>query len=184
MWKLTLLGSTAWAAPGCCGSESLPRTSATNSQAKSLEPFCTCGPGWRGKEGGQGEGGVRLVWGPPWPTTWPSGLPMATSARILGVLWVGEGWRTSSAFPFFKESEFHLVQFSQTVTTQRDPGDVGCKSRAQWGPQHVSLKCYRQPDTMVHPTPLDKGKSVQGIYACEKNQTKTRILAKMATWKW
>lgn len=105
---------------------------------------------------------------------------MATSARILGVLWVGERRRTSSAFPFFKEGEFHLVQFSQMVTTQRDPGDVGWESRAQWGPQHVSLKCYHQPDTMVHPMPLDKGKLVQGVYACEKNQTENRILAKMA----
>lgn len=51
------------AAPGCCGSESLPRTSITNSQAESPEPFRVCGPQGRGRrEVGEGdEAGVRTT---------------------------------------------------------------------------------------------------------------------------
>lgn len=172
MSKRRLLGATAWAAPCCCGSESLPHTSGpVPATLLHLVAF----RGARREAGNGDKAGMR--------TTLTHNLTFSLAhGHFLQKSWgaVGRvGVENQFHFPLLQGGRIPSCPVLLNRPRGRGLGEhTGHSGGLDDG---ASRKWYYQPDSTFLPMPLDKRKSAQGEHACERgNQTEDRILAKMA----
>lgn len=180
MSKRRLLGATAWAAPYCCVSESLPHTSGPVPGPSPCNPFTSCG--LRGCQEGGWEGG----WGwyedhlDPQPDLQP--CPWPFPPEILGGCGWGRGWEPVPLSPSSRRADSIL-----SSSPKQTQGTWARRAhRAQWRPR------WRRVSQVVLSTRLHVSSHASGqkeisagrTRMWERNQTEDRILAKMAAWKW
>lgn len=155
MSKRRLLGATAWAAPYCCVSESLPHTSGPVPGPSPCNPFTSCGlrgcqeGGW---EGGRGWYEDHLAHGHFLQKSW---------GAVGGV-----GVKNQFHFPLLQGGRTPSCPVLLNRPRGRGLGEhTGHSGGLDAG---ASRKWYYQPDSTFLPMPLDKRRSAQGEHACER----------------